>query len=122
MKRKKTTRLPRMTVLAVDLRELLAFNESLRRAPDVVRDLETLLALYKRRPRQMPKELSDEMLFGVIWSDLELGGHVDAEGGDRFKRVYAEWQHANTPRSIARFILEHAVPSVAATAQGKGGD
>jgi hypothetical protein len=53
-RKRKAARLPRMVIAAVDRRELLAFLEAMRRAPDVVRDLETLLLLKKRRIRTTP--------------------------------------------------------------------
>lgn len=50
-RKKKTARLPRMVIAAVDRRELLAFLDAMRRAPQVIQDIETLLLLKKRRTR-----------------------------------------------------------------------
>jgi len=115
--KRKTIRMPRMSILAIDRRELVAFLESMRRAPDVVRDLETLLALYKRRPRRAPKEVTDEFEFALIWSDLQIAGLVDAEGGAEYRRVYAEWLAANKQRPLSLFIPRRVVPAIGATAR-----
>lgn len=53
-RKKKRPAFPRMYLAAVDRRELQAFLEGMRQAPQLIQDLQTLLLTRKRQTRTTP--------------------------------------------------------------------
>lgn len=53
-RKKKRPTFPRMYLAAVDRRELQAFLEGIRQAPQLIQDLQTLLLTRKRQTRTTP--------------------------------------------------------------------